>query len=288
MFPVSCGGTYHAPGPSLEGTRPWDGTPTLEAVARVLVLAGTTEATELAGRLTAEGHDVTSSLAGLTRHPVERPGQVRRGGFGGTDGLARYLTDEAIEQLVDATHPFAAVMPFHAAEAATGAGVAHCRLLRPPWTPLVGDRWHHTATLAAAAEALPALGAERVFLALGRQSLQPFAGSSGRWFLVRAIEPLDAVLPDAEVVLDRGPFDVDDEVALLTRHRVDTVVTKNSGGTAAEAKLVAARRLGLRVVMVDRPPQPAVETVATVGAAVAWCQAGARSGTRPSPGDRGV
>ena len=136
-------------------------------------------------------------------------------------------------------------MPFHAAEAATGAGVAHCRLLRPPWTPLVGDRWHHAATLAAAAEALPALGAERVFLALGRQSLQPFAGSSGRWFLVRAIEPLDAVLPDAEVVLDRGPFDVDDEVALLTRHRVDTVVTKNSGGTAAEAKLVAARRLGL-------------------------------------------
>ena len=108
MFPVSCGGTYHAAGPSLEGTRPWHGTPTLEAVARVLVLAGTTEATELAGRLTAEGHDVTSSLAGLTRHPVERPGQVRRGGFGGTDGLARYLTDEGIEQLVDATHPFAA------------------------------------------------------------------------------------------------------------------------------------------------------------------------------------
>ena len=254
----------------------------------MLVLAGTTEATELAGRLMAEGHDVTSSLAGLTRHPVERPGQVRRGGFGGTDGLARYLTDEGIEQLVDATHPFAQVMPFHAADAATTTGVAHCRLLRPPWTPLPGDRWHHAASLPAAAGVLPALGAERVFLALGRQSLQPFAGSSGLWFLVRAIEPLDAVLPDAEVVLDRGPFDVDEEVALLTCHRVDTVVTKNAGGTAAEAKLVAARRLGLPVVMVDRPPQPVAETVATVSDAVAWCQARARSGTRPAPGDRGV
>jgi precorrin-6A/cobalt-precorrin-6A reductase len=254
----------------------------------VLVLAGTTEATELAGRLTAEGHDVTSSLAGVTRHPVARPGRVRRGGFGGTAGLTRYLTDEGVQQLVDATHPFAAVMPFHAAEAAASTGVAHCRLLRPPWSPPAGDHWHDTRTLAAAAEALPALGAERVFLALGRQSLQPFVGSSGLWFLVRAIEPLDAVLPDAEVVLDRGPFDVDDEVALLSRHHVDTVVTKNSGGTAAEAKLVAARRLGLRVVMVRRPPQPAVETVATVEAAVAWCQARARSGAGPSPDDRGV
>jgi precorrin-6A/cobalt-precorrin-6A reductase len=276
VFPVSCGGTYHAV------------TRTLAAVARVLVLAGTTEATELAGRLTAEGHDVTSSLAGVTSHPVERPGAVRRGGFGGTDGLARYLIDEGVDQVVDATHPFAAVMPFHAAEAASSTGVAHCRLLRPPWTPRVGDHWHHTATLAAAAEALPTLRAERVFLALGRQSLRPFARSSGLWFLVRAIEPLDAVLPDAEVVLDRGPFDVDDEAALLTRHRVDTVVTKNSGGTAAEAKLIAAGRLGLRVVMVDRPPQPAVETVSTVDAAVAWCQARARSGTRPAPDDRGV
>jgi precorrin-6A/cobalt-precorrin-6A reductase len=242
-------------------------------VVRVLVLAGTTEATSVAGALSRAGHDVISSLAGVTRAPVPRSGAVRQGGFGGAEGLARYLTDNGVGALVDATHPFAATMPFHAADAAAATGVPSCRLLRPGWRAGEADRWHPVASVPEAPPALAAMGAERVFLAVGRQSLGPFASSRDVWFLVRAIEPIGAELPGAEVVLARGPFHLEQELALLQAHRIDTIVTKNSGGTATEAKLVAARQLQLQVVMVARPPQPDVETVETVAAGVAWCQA---------------
>jgi precorrin-6A/cobalt-precorrin-6A reductase len=241
-------------------------------VARILILAGTTEATQLAARLVADGHDVTSSLAGVTTSPVDRAGRVRRGGFGGAAGLARHLVDHGIEVMVDATHPFAAVMPFNAATSAATTGVAHCRLLRPPWRPADGDRWHPAASLDHAATELPTIGATRVFLTVGRQGLGAFAGCSGVWFLVRAIEPVPAVLPGAQVVLGRGPFAFEDELELLNTHRIDTLVVKNSGGAATASKLDAARRLGLAVVVVQRPAQPEVETFAGVTEVVTWCR----------------
>jgi precorrin-6A/cobalt-precorrin-6A reductase len=239
-------------------------------MARVLVLAGTTDASELAARLAGAGIDVVSSLAGITRGPRPRPGRVRTGGFGGVRGLARYLTEEGIDALVDATHPFAAVMPFHAAEAARLAGVPHLRLLRPAWEASAGDRWHHVPTLASAAQALEPLAARRVFLAVGRQSAAAFARCIGVRFVVRAIEPLDGALPGATVVIDRGPYRLEDERQLLIAHRIDTLVTKNSGGTATAAKLQAATELAVRVVMIDRPPQPDVPMVPGVLEAERW------------------
>ncbi|MEX2625862.1 MAG: cobalt-precorrin-6A reductase [Ilumatobacteraceae bacterium] len=245
---------------------------------RVLILAGTTEATVLAGRLDAMGHEVVSSLAGVTSRPVDRPGRVRSGGFGGAHGLARFLDAEQIGAVVDATHPFAAVMPFNVSTAARRVGLPHCRLLRPPWTPADGDRWVEVPTLEAAARALRQMDAERAFLAVGRQSIGAFAACHDVAFVVRAIEPIGDALPGAETVLQRGPFDVDRELELLTGRRIDVVVTKNSGGTATAAKLAAARRLDIPVVMVDRPSQPDVATVETVAAAVDWLEGARRAG----------
>lgn len=239
-------------------------------MARILILAGTTEATELAAALVADGHEVTSSLAGVTRSPSPRAGAVRRGGFGGVVGLDAYLRDHDIEVLVDATHPFAAVMPFHAVDAAAASGVPTCRLLRAPWTPVSGDAWHPVPTMEAAPDELRRLDARRVFLAVGRQSAAVFAECADMWFLVRAIEPPAGEW--AEVVLQRGPFGLDDEIALLREHLVDTMVVKNSGGTATSAKLDAARRCGVRVVVVERPPQPDTLTFESVSAVAQWCQ----------------
>jgi precorrin-6A/cobalt-precorrin-6A reductase len=239
---------------------------------RILILGGSTEASALARHLAPlPGCEVVVSYAGRTRERVETPGEVRVGGFGGVDGLGRYLRDTGVDVLLDATHPFAAQMPFHAAAAGDATGVARLRVCRPAWTPVPGDRWRPVRDLDGAAAALGDLGARRVFLTTGRQELGPFAALTGVWFLVRAIEPPDPMpLPDARVVLARGPFAEADEVALLTDHRIDAVVSKNSGGTAAVAKLTAARRLGLPVVMVDRPPAPAGPVAATVDDALAW------------------
>lgn len=254
----------------------------MPAPLRVLVLGGSTEASELARRVAPpDTYDVTVSYAGRTRERVSTPGNVRVGGFGGAAGLAQYLRSARVDVLVDATHPFAAHMPHHAAEACRTTGVPRLRVCRPPWQALDGDRWHEVGDLDAAARALEQLGSHRVFLTTGRQELAPFARVRDAWFLVRAIEPPDAMpLERASVVLARGPFDEESELALMTGHRVDVLVTKNSGGTAAAAKIAAARALGLPVVMVVRPPLPEGPHVATVDEALAWLAAFATSGSR--------
>lgn len=271
--------------------------------AKVLVLGGSSEAVDLAerlgGRSTPAGPiDVTYSLAGRTSRPrlpfpagdpgapgpfpagypgAPGPfpaGRSRVGGFGGVDGLERWLADSGVAAVMDATHPFAASMPHHAAEACARLSVPRLRLRRPEWAPAPGDRWTVVADLSDAARTVADLGARRVFLTTGRQELVAFSGLHDVWFLVRTIEaPQPQPLARAEVVAARGPFDADAEQALMTTHGVDLLVTKNSGGSAAAPKLVAARRLGLPVVVVERPATPAGPVVTTVDAAVEWCAA---------------
>ncbi|CCB72428.1 cobalt-precorrin-6A reductase [Streptantibioticus cattleyicolor] len=223
----------------------------------VLILGGTTEARRLAEVLDAvPGRRVTSSLAGRVASPRMPPGEVRVGGFGGAEGLAGWLRDHAVDVLIDATHPFAGTISFHAARAAATAHVPLLALRRPGWVPVEGDRWHEAASLEEAARLLPDLG-RRVFLTTGRMGLATFAALDDLWFLVRSVDPPQAPHPARmDVVLDRGPFTLDGERELLRRHRVEVLVTKDSGGAATAPKLTAAREAGIPVVVVRRPPVP--------------------------------
>jgi len=242
---------------------------------RVLVLGGTGEGHALARALVEAGKfHVVSSLAGRTKSPRLPPGELRLGGFGGAEGLARYLSTSRIDALVDATHPFAATMGRHAAEAARAQGVPLLRLERPPWRAVAGDNWREVEDWEEAVAVLRA-SARRVFLAIGRQELAAFAPLAQVWFLIRAVERPDPMPPfaQAEVLLARGPFALEDERRLLVSHRIDTVVCKNSGGSAAEAKLTAARELGLGVVMRRRPVRPSLPTVSSTEEALAWLAA---------------
>ena len=249
---------------------------------KVLILGGTAEAAGLA-RALADDARVTAitSLAGRTRAPAEVPGEVRVGGFGGPAALAEYLGREGIGLVVDATHPFAARISRNAAQACDAAGVPRLLLARPPWTARAGDHWVPAADATAAAAVLPGLG-QRVFLAIGRQELAAFAGLTQPWFLVRLIEQPETPPPLAayHLVLGRGPFAVAREIELLREHGIDVVVSKNSGGAGAGAKIAAARELGLPVVMIERPPAPDGETAGTVEAARAWIDARLPPGTR--------
>ncbi|WP_329222701.1 cobalt-precorrin-6A reductase [Streptomyces sp. NBC_01485] len=223
----------------------------------VLVLGGTTEARELAAALAARpGVRVTSSLAGRVSRPGALDGDVRIGGFGGAAGLADWLRAQRADAVVDATHPFATGITANAASATAATGLPLVVLRRPGWRAGAGDRWHDVASLPAAAELLPGMG-RRILLTTGRLGLAAFAHLDGPHFVVRSVEPPSPPMPpDVELVLARGPFTVADELALLREHRIDVLVTKDSGGTATSAKLTAARRLALPVVLVRRPPLP--------------------------------
>ena len=245
----------------------------VSGTGRVLVLGGTGEARRLATALVAGGVDVLSSLAGRVADPVLPPGEVRVGGFGGADGLAAWLQAHPVDAVVDATHPFAETMTASAAAAAELAGVPLLRLQRPGWTAQPGDDWRWVDSLEDAAAAVA--GNDCVFLTTGRQGLAAFAGLTAHC-LVRSVDPPEPPLPArTTVVLERGPFSLDDELALLREHAVQVLVTKDSGGAMTAAKLAAARQLGIPVVVVRRPPLPAgVPVVATVEKALTWIRAG--------------
>ncbi len=230
---------------------------------KVLVLGGTAEARQLVEAL---GDVATLSLAGVTRKPLSGPHRV--GGFGGAEGLAAFLRREGFDGIIDATHPFAAQMSRNAFDAATALGVPLLRLERPAW--LKAPAWREVEDLAAAAKALPA-GA-RVFLTVGSLSLDTFAARGGIWCLTRSIEPPTQPPPHGEVVLQRPPFSVQNELELMVRHKITHLVSKNAGGEATRAKLEAAAQSGVQVIMVKRPRLPEVLTVETVVEAVKWVE----------------
>ena len=236
---------------------------------RVLVLGGTGEARELAAALARDDVPVISSLAGRVASPRLPEGEVRVGGFGGPDGLARWLLDNDIAFVVDATHPFAERISSSAAIACERADVPLLRLERPGWHEGPDDDWHWVDDTSSAAAAIPALGS-RVFLTTGRQGLAAFAEVPA-WFLVRCIDLPEPPLPVRhELVLDRGPYTLEGELGLIDRHGLDLVVTKDSGGPSTEAKLAAARARGLPVIVIRRPARPQLPTVADVPAAIEW------------------
>lgn len=235
---------------------------------RVLLLGGTAEGRALAQALHPRV-DIVSSLAGRVPDPALPVGPVRVGGFGGVDGLRRWLLGENIGAVIDATHPFAATMTAHAAQVCGELGIPHLVLARPAWDPGSAIVVESDSK---AAEIVAEQGFSRLFLTTGRSGTKAFADSDA-WFLIRAVtRPDAAALPrHHRVVLSRGPYRYDGELALLREHRIDALVTKNSGGELTRAKLDAAAALSIPVLMVARPPLPAaVTSVGSVDEAVEW------------------
>lgn len=225
----------------------------------------------MARALADAGVEAVYSYAGRTESPVAQPLPLRVGGFGGVSGLADYLRAEGITHLIDATHPFAAQMSRNAVEACKMVGVPLIALEREPWQPGDGDLWTHVPDLTGAVAALGETP-RSVFLAIGRQNLDAFAAAPQHNYLLRLVdqptEPLP--LPRAEAVIARGPFTVEGDRALLLTHRIEVIVAKNAGGAGAEAKLIAARELGLPVILVDRPRVPQRRVARRVEAVMAW------------------
>jgi precorrin-6A/cobalt-precorrin-6A reductase len=239
---------------------------------RLLVLGGTSEASALARRLAGEPDlEAVLSLAGATANPAPAPIPRRVGGFGGPEGLAAWLRSQRIDIVVDATHPFAARMSANAFSACRATKTPLVVFTRPPWARQEGDRWNEVETME---EAVDALGASRktAFLTQGRLQLTAFARAPQHRYIIRAIDPpaeADA-LADRRLILARGPFALEDELALMRNEKVEILVTKNSGGRATYPKIEAARLLGVEVVVVRRPKPPEAETLHAIDSVMAW------------------
>jgi len=238
--------------------------------ARILILGGTTEARALATALASRADfEVVLSLAGRTADPAPQPVPVRSGGFGGAEGLARYVGDEKIDLVVDATHPFAARISANAAAAAAQCHVSAFALRRPAWVPVEGDDW---LSVHSVSQAIAAVGDAplRVFLATGRQEAHQANAAPQHHYWVRSVDPVEPPLtvPDVSYIHSRGPFRLADELDMLRQHQIEVVVAKNSGGDATYGKIEAARQLSVKVIMVERAEAAGLPVVETVEAAL--------------------
>ncbi|AOX19910.1 cobalt-precorrin-6A reductase [Kozakia baliensis] len=246
---------------------------------RVLLLGGTTEASQIAQLLANAGIEAVFSYAGRTTKPVSQPIPVRVGGFGGVAGLVSYLRKAKITHVLDATHPFAAQMSCHAIAACAETDIPLLAFERLPWKPAEGDDWRSVPDIPSAVAALPS-AASRIFLAIGRQHIEIFSARPQHEYLLRLVDapahPLP--LPQAEIVIARGPFTIEGDAALMQAHRITHVVAKNAGGTGAQAKLDAARILGLPVILIERPAIPPRPVARTMKEVMAWLLHPARLG----------
>ena len=246
---------------------------------RALILGGTGDANRLAEGCIRGKIDAVYSYAGRTQIPLPHLLPTRIAGFGGVAGLADYIREQAITHVIDATHPFAAEMSRHAVEACAATGVPLLALERAPWVRASGDHWIEVADLDAAVAALPEERA-RVFLAIGRQHLAPFAAKPQHTYTLRFVDAPDGALPlpDAEVIVSRGPFTLEGDSELMRSRRIEFLVARNSGGAGARAKIDAARELDLPVIMIERPALPERPRVESVQEVLAWLAHDARLG----------
>jgi precorrin-6A/cobalt-precorrin-6A reductase len=257
---------------------------------RVLILGGTTEGYALAEALARDGRfAATYSLAGRTKTPLLPGGATRVGGFGGVQGLIDWLRGERIDAIVDATHPFAARISANAVVAADALHLPLLRLQRHAWVRTAGDDWREVPDADAAVTAL-GHEARTVFLTIGRTEVAAFRTAPQHRYLIRSVDAPEknSLPPCAEVILRRGPFDLDNELSLLRSHGIDVVVSKNAGGEAALAKIHAARQLQIPVVMIARPPLPAAPECSDVEAALDWLRNEITSAHLQRASERGV
>lgn len=239
---------------------------------RVLILGGIRDSLTLIALVsTIPGLEVINSLAGRTRQSVMAFKPTRVGGFGGVSGLIDYLREQKIDLLIDATHPFASKISWNAAIATSELNIPHLMLVRPPWKKIEGDHWLEVESNEFAAKVLPGL-ASRIFLSIGRQELASYAHLKDLWFLMRMIEQpeLYSPVPLGKILTERGPFSLKEERSLLQKYKIGAVVSKNSGGDATYPKVVAARELGIPVVMIQRPFLPEAEQATDVESVVSW------------------
>lgn len=243
----------------------------------ILVFGGTSETAPLAETLAGSGFHVLVSTAtdialktGDHRHIRRRCGRLD------ADELRRLLNREGIRAVVDASHPYAVALHDMVRSVCTGMGIPLIRYRRP--ASAVGDfKGLHWAADHDEAARLACLPGRRLLLTIGSGNLLPYircARSRKAALFARVLpepESLDtclrAGLPHARIVAARGPFSVEDNRALLRLHRIQVLVSKESGAAGGfEAKLRAAESENCRVVVVRRPMESGIDACGRIEA----------------------
>lgn len=228
---------------------------------RICIFAGTTEGRQLATMLQ-EVADVTVCVA--TEY-----GEVLLDGInsifvhtGRMDEaeMVRFFAEQRFRRVIDATHPYAAVVTQNIAAAAGTAGIPLLRILRESDRAVPDAVYVKTA---AAARAYLESKEGNILLATGAKELSAYAGLDPARVWVRVL-PLASSLEACEkagisaahIIAAQGPFTYEMNLAQLKAIDASYLVTKASGKNGGfQEKTEAAKAAGVVPVIIGMPPQ---------------------------------
>ncbi|MBI5419707.1 MAG: precorrin-6A reductase [Deltaproteobacteria bacterium] len=229
----------------------------------ILLLGGTAETASLSAALAEAGYEVLVSTATDVSLSVGcHPNIFRRTGPLDVDRMTALVRERRIKAIVDAAHPYASRAHDTARRTAERTNVPCFAFVRP-----AAVRENDDVLIAAghqeAARVAVSLGSP-ILLTIGSRNLLPYVQAAclaGIPLIARVLPHSGSIeacrisgLPEASLLLGRGPFSAEENRAVIRKYGVGVLVTKDSGVEGGvRAKIEAAHTEGCRVVVVRRP-----------------------------------
>ncbi|RKZ88167.1 MAG: precorrin-6A reductase [Candidatus Parabeggiatoa sp. nov. 1] len=233
----------------------------------ILLLGGTSDSAPLAEALAQRGYQVLVSTATETELNVgQHPAIQRRCGVLDKAAMITLIQEKSVQAIVDATHPYAALVRATASDIAEQLELPYFSFVRPTSVSNSEKSLHFAPDHQAAAQ-LAVTYQRPILLTIGVKNLWPYVTSAGavQVPLIARVLPTDsshqagraAGLSDKNIILARGPFSVADNRAIIRRFNIGVLVTKDGGAAGGvPEKLEAAQTEGCEVIVVQRPALP--------------------------------
>ena len=231
----------------------------------VFIFSGTTEGRTLARWLASRGimvHVRVATEYGAEVMEKDDNIDVKVGSCGGAEGIAAVIRDNMFSLVVDATHPYATKVSEHIRQGCGMAGAEYIRLKREDSDVEMDSDIIPVDDVQGAVDFLK--GTEgNILAATGSNEIELYTQIPDyrERVTARVLSVLHSVQKCAEygfegknLICAQGPFTEQMNYATLTQINAAYMVTKDSGTVGGyEDKVRAARRAGVRVVMVRKP-----------------------------------
>lgn len=179
------------------------------------------------------------------------------------DDMVRIIKEKGITLILDASHPYAAIVSETASAACRETGINYIRYERAEIELPDYDKLYHAKDEFEAADIAGKLG-KSILLTTGSKTLATFVHApllQGKTIWARVLPTSNVIkmcedlgLKARNIIAVQGPFSYEMNLAMISDYKVDVMVTKNSGLIGgSDTKLKAAMDKGIHVVVIDKP-----------------------------------
>ena len=240
-------------------------------IKKILIIGGTQEGNKLANYFKEHNLEYIISYAGVVEEVYKKKFKKRVGGFGGKIGIFNFIKQNKITHVIDASHPFSQKISLNTYNVCKSYNIPIITYTRKPWFERKNDNWIKVGDFNESADYLKG-EAKNVFLAIGKKNLQVFKKYPQHCYLLRVInnQDINNLFPNQKCIAYNSKLNVEEEIKILKKYKIEVIVSKNSGGNLAYNKIIAARKLKIPVVIISRPKSLRSKKIYTLESLLEW------------------